>query len=55
MSNYDDDELSDIEALAARACALASVPVPDYHDAIERENSRSRRKYGNRFNIKQNN
>jgi hypothetical protein len=51
MSNYDDDELSDIEALAARACALASVPVPDYHDAIERENSRSRRKYGNRFNI----
>jgi len=48
MSNYD-DELSDIEALSARACALASVPVPDYHDAIERENSRSRRKYGNRF------
>ena len=42
----------DIEALASKACALASVSNPDYADAMERENARSKKKYGDRFNIR---
>ena len=42
----------DIEALASKACALASVPIPDYADAMEREKSRSKKKYVDRFNIR---
>ena len=48
---YDAVDDEDIESLAARACALASVPVPDYADAIGRANARSRLKYGNRFTL----
>ncbi|KAL7546659.1 hypothetical protein ACHAWF_009993, partial [Thalassiosira exigua] len=36
-ANGDDIE-DDIEALRARACALASAPVPDYSDAFDRKN-----------------
>jgi hypothetical protein len=52
VGDVDDDDVDeDIESLAARACALASVPVPDYADAIERRNRRSRQKYGDRFTL----
>ena len=50
----DDDDDDDIEALASKACALASVPIPDYTDAILRSNKRSKEKYGNRFTIDDN-
>lgn len=40
-----DEGDDDIEALASKACALASIPVPDYADAFRREEeSRQRRK-----------
>ena len=42
----------DIEALASKACALASVSNPDYADAMERENARSKKKCGDCFNIR---
>ena len=32
--------------------ALASVPIPQYADAMERENARSKKKYGDCFNIR---
>ncbi|KAL7552080.1 hypothetical protein ACHAWF_015296 [Thalassiosira exigua] len=44
----DDD---DLDLLSSRACALASVPVPDYADAIARKNRREKKKYGDRFSI----
>eukprot|EP00571_Detonula_confervacea_P001807 CAMPEP_0172315846 /NCGR_PEP_ID=MMETSP1058-20130122/26475_1 /TAXON_ID=83371 /ORGANISM="Detonula confervacea, Strain CCMP 353" /LENGTH=119 /DNA_ID=CAMNT_0013030021 /DNA_START=9 /DNA_END=365 /DNA_ORIENTATION=- len=50
-NNHNDDDDDDIEALASKACALASVPVPDYAEAINRSNARSKKKYGNRFTI----
>ena len=53
-STNDVDDDDDIEALAAKACALASVPVPDYTDAIIRSNEASKKKYGNRFTIDEN-
>ena len=37
---------------ASKACALALVPIPDYADAMERENAHSKKKYGDRFNIR---
>ena len=44
----------DIEALASNACALASFSNPDYTDTMDHENARSKKKYGNRFNIRDN-
>lgn len=40
----DEDDIealaANVEALAAKACALASVPIPDYADAFQRKNKK---------------
>ena len=50
--NTDDLDLDlDLEALSSKACALASVPVPNYAESIQVANRASQKKYGNRFTI----
>eukprot|EP00581_Thalassiosira_minuscula_P005828 CAMPEP_0183746012 /NCGR_PEP_ID=MMETSP0737-20130205/66532_1 /TAXON_ID=385413 /ORGANISM="Thalassiosira miniscula, Strain CCMP1093" /LENGTH=2336 /DNA_ID=CAMNT_0025981691 /DNA_START=12 /DNA_END=7019 /DNA_ORIENTATION=- len=50
-TNGDDEIGEDMESLASKACALASVQVPDYAGAIEQKNAQLKEKYGNRFTI----
>jgi len=43
-----DDGLDDIEVLAAKACALASVPVPDYTEAFARQDRHGKNRKKNK-------
>eukprot|EP00571_Detonula_confervacea_P004637 CAMPEP_0172330482 /NCGR_PEP_ID=MMETSP1058-20130122/61426_1 /TAXON_ID=83371 /ORGANISM="Detonula confervacea, Strain CCMP 353" /LENGTH=382 /DNA_ID=CAMNT_0013047697 /DNA_START=81 /DNA_END=1227 /DNA_ORIENTATION=+ len=42
--SMDDDDGDDIEDLAAKACALASIPIPNYSDAFDRKNKKYKTK-----------